>query len=118
MLLHVLGHIESNQRLLSAKEEFRQPPRDLGLANTSRAKEQEATHRPTGSLKSSPATANGAGERSDRFVLADDALVKFLLDPQQFLLFIFLDRGDSYARPSRNHFFNILASDNSCRRIV
>ena len=38
VLLHVLRHVEADERLLVLEQELRQPPRDLGLAHARRAR--------------------------------------------------------------------------------
>src|SRR6267378_1113024 len=113
MLFHELRHIEAYQRLLRTKQKFREAARDFRLANTGRPEEEEAAHRSQGRLESCAAAANGASERGDGFVLADDALVEFRLDAQEFLLFVFFDGSDRYAGPAGDDFFDVFASDNA-----
>jgi len=76
MLLHVFGHIEANQRFFAAKQEFRKPPRDFRLPHAGWPEEQETSNGAAGRLKSGAAAANGASERGNGFVLADDSLVQ------------------------------------------
>ena len=44
--------------------------------------------------------------------------MQFLFDAQQFLLLVFLDGSDRNTGPARNDFFDVLARNNSRRRIV
>src|SRR5712692_1862038 len=118
MLLHELRHVEAYQRLLRTKQKLRQPPGNFRLADAGRPEEEEAAHRTKWRLETRAAAANGAGQRGDGFVLANDALVEFRLDPQQFLLFVFLDGSDADARPTRNNFFNVLAGHDAGRGVV
>ena len=48
VLLHVLGHVETNERVVAAEQEIRQRARQLGLADAGRAQEDEAAHRAIG----------------------------------------------------------------------
>src|SRR6266850_649275 len=118
MLFHELRHIEAYQRLLRTKQKFREAARDFRLANTGRPEEEEAAHRSQGRLESCAAAANGASQRGDGFVLADDALVQFRLDAQKFLLFVFLNGSDADASPARNDFFNVFSGHNARRGVV
>ena len=45
MLLHVLGHVEANERVFAAEEELRQRARELGFADARRPEEHEAADR-------------------------------------------------------------------------
>src|SRR6202035_2018294 len=71
VLLHVFGHVEADQRLLAAEQEFGEAPRDFGFSDAGGAEEQEASDRAARGLESSAAAANGAGQCGNRFVLAD-----------------------------------------------
>src|SRR5713226_2840760 len=118
MLLHVFGHIEAHQGLFAAEEELRQTASYFGLANTGGAEEQEASDRAAGRFESGAAPTNGASESRDGFLLTDDALVQLYFDAQQFLLLVFLDRGDRYARPARNDLFDVFARDDASRGVI
>src|SRR5260370_18019453 len=118
MLFHELQNVESNQRLLRTKEEFRQAARDFSFADAGRPEKEEAAHRARRRLEAGAAAANGAGQGGDGFVLADDALVQFRLDAKEFLLLIFLDGGDADAGPAGNDFFDIFASHDAGGSVV
>jgi hypothetical protein len=60
MLLHVLGHVEADQRIVAAEQEVGQRPRQLGLADAGRTQEDEAADRPVGILQSRARAADGA----------------------------------------------------------
>jgi hypothetical protein len=75
--------------------------------------EQEAAHGAPRSLQPGAAAANRARQGGNGFVLADDALVQLDFDAQQFLLLVFLDRGDGDAGPARDHFFDVFARDDA-----
>src|SRR5579864_7918783 len=46
VLLHVLGHVEANQRVVAAKQEVGQGPRQLGLPDAGWPQEDEAPYGP------------------------------------------------------------------------
>src|SRR5712692_482303 len=118
MLLHELRHVEAYQRLLRTKQKLRQAPGDFRLADAGRPEEEEAAHRTQRRLESRAAATNGAGQRGDGLVLADDALMEFWLDAQKFLLFVFLDGSDADAGPARDDFFNVFAGHDARRGVV
>ncbi len=118
MLLHELGHVEAYQRLLRTKQKFRKAAGNFRLSDTSRPEEKEAAHRTQRGLEARAAAADGASKGSDGPVLADDALVEFRLDAQEFLLFVFLDGSDADAGPARNDLFNVFAGHDARRGVV
>jgi hypothetical protein len=83
VLLHVLGHVEADERALGAEEERGQRARDLGLAHAGGAEEQERAHRAVRVLEAGPRAADGARHRGDRVLLRDDALVQLLFHAQE-----------------------------------
>jgi hypothetical protein len=58
VLLHVLGHVEANQRVVAAEQEVRERARKLRLSDARRAKEDEAAHRPVRILQPGARTAD------------------------------------------------------------
>ena len=46
VLLHVLGHVEADERVVAAEQEVRQRARQLGLADAGRTEEHEAADGP------------------------------------------------------------------------
>src|SRR5712692_10120234 len=118
MLLHKLRHVEAYQRLLRTKQKLRQAPGDFRLADAGRPEEEEAAHRTQRRLETRAAESNGAGQRGDGLVLADDAFVEFRLDAQKFLLFVFLDGSDADSGPARDDFFNVFAGHDARRGVV
>src|ERR1019366_1962715 len=83
MLLHVFAHVEVDQSVLIVKEELGQGLGEFGLAHAGRSEEDERTAGTFGVLQPRAGAANGATQRGNRFVLADDALVEFVLHAQQ-----------------------------------
>src|SRR5690348_9488520 len=109
VLFHEFRHIEANQRFLRPKQEFGQAARDFGFANAGGSKEKEAAHGTHRRFEPGAAAANGARQRGDSLVLADNALVQLRLDAQKLLLLVFLNGSDGDAGPTGNDFFDIFA---------
>ena len=82
-LLHVLGHVHPDERLSVGKEELRQGPRQLGLADSGGAGEDERSDRAVGVLEAGARAPDGARHRHDRLVLADHRGVDLIFHPQQ-----------------------------------
>ena len=85
VLLLVLGHVDADHRVLVVEQELGERARQLGLADAGRAEEDEAAERTVRILQAGAGAADGVGDRRDRLVLADDALVQPLLHPEQLL---------------------------------
>ena len=111
VLLHVLRHVEAHQALLAAEQEAGQRARDFGLADAGGAQEQERSGRTVAGLQAGARTADGAGQRRNRLLLADDALVQLLFDAQQLGDLFFLDGGHGDAGPARHHVFDVVLGD-------
>ncbi len=79
MALHVLGHVDADDRVLGVEEELGERAGELGLADAGRAEEEERADRPVGVGEAGARAADRGGDRLDRLVLADDALVQALL---------------------------------------
>ncbi len=111
MLLHVLRHVEANQALLAAEQERRQSARDFGFADAGGPQEQERSGRAAGRFQPGARTADGARQRRNRFLLADDALVQLVFDAQQLGDLFLFDRRHGHAGPARHHVFDIVLGD-------
>ena len=118
VLLHVLRHVEAHQALLAAEQEAGQRARDFGLADAGRSQEQERAGRTVAGLQAGARTADGARQRRNRLLLADDALVQLFFDAQQLGDLLFLDRGHRDAGPARHHVFDIVLGDAAGGRVV
>src|SRR6266436_6625659 len=118
VLLHELRHVEADERLLRTKQKLRQATRDFGFANAGRPEEEEAAHWAQGRLEPRAAPANGASQRGDGLVLADDALVQLRLNAQQLLLLVFFYGRDANARPARNDLLDVFARDDARGGVV
>src|SRR5260370_42333358 len=83
VLLHELGHVETDQRFLTAEQECRERTGDLRFPDAGGAEEQEGSSRAGARFESSARTANRPGQCGDSFLLADDAFVQLDFDAQQ-----------------------------------
>mmetsp|Transcript_33134 Transcript_33134/g.72240 ORF Transcript_33134/g.72240 Transcript_33134/m.72240 type:complete len:942 (-) Transcript_33134:128-2953(-) len=81
--LHELGHIQPHHGVLRAEVVGRQGLAQLGLADTGGAGEDEAGDGPVGVLQAHAGAADGASNRDNSVLLADDATVESLLHVQQ-----------------------------------
>ena len=85
MLLHVLGHVDPDHRLLVAEEELGEGAGELGLADPGGAEEDERAGRALRVLDPGARAADRFRDGGDRDLLADHPLVEFLLHADQFL---------------------------------
>src|SRR5579863_9826139 len=118
MLLHEFRHIEADQSFLGAEHELRQGAGYFGFANARGTEEQERPNRPVRILQPRAAASDGASQRADGFVLADDSLVQLFFDAEELLGFFFLDRSDGDAGPAGDHVFDVFAADYAGGRFV
>ena len=79
VLLHVLRHVEADQRVVAAEQEIGQRSRQFGLADAGRTEEHEAADRPVRILQAGARAPDRAGDRRDRLLLADHAAVQLAL---------------------------------------
>ena len=113
VLLHVLGHVEADERVVAAEQQVRERPRELGLADAGRAEEQEAADRTRRRLQARARTADGARHRGDRLVLADHARVQLLFHPEQLVALVLVDRGERHAGPLGDDLVDLRPADRS-----
>ena len=83
VFLHVLGHVDRDQRVFVAEHEFGQCFGKQRLTDTGRTGKHEATDRARGIFQSTATAANGFGDRLDGRILADDFLVQFVFHLHQ-----------------------------------
>ncbi len=89
VLLAVLAHVHTDERILVVEEELRQRAGQLRLADAAAAQEDERANGTARVAQARPAAADSVGQRVDRLVLADDALVQPLLHIQELGCFRF-----------------------------
>src|ERR1022692_1296461 len=118
MLLHELRHVEADQSLFRSEHELSQRARHFRLADARRAKEKERANRPVWTLQSCARTPDRTGQRADRFILRNDALVQLFFNAQQLLRLFFFDGSDGNASPARDYIFDVLAAYDTSGRLV
>ncbi len=111
MLLAILTHIDANQSILVAKQEFGQRLGQLSLTNTGAAEEDEGANGPARVAETRAAAADGVGQRGDRLMLANDALVQALFHMQQLLRFRLHHLGHRNTSPGSDDFGNVIGVD-------
>ena len=70
------------------------------------------------SLQARARAADGARQRRDGLLLADDALVQLFFDAQQLGDLFFLDGRHRHAGPARHHVFDVVLGDDAGRGVV
>ncbi len=85
MLLHVLRHVDADQRRVVVEQERRQRLGQLGLADAGRAEEHERADRPVRVLQAGAGAAHRGRDGVTASRLADDALGELVLHAQQLL---------------------------------
>ena len=83
VLLLVFGHIQGNQGVFIAEEEFCQSLRELGLTNTGWTSEDKRATGAARILQTGTGAANRTGESLDSVILTDHALVQLVLHLDQ-----------------------------------
>ena len=111
VLLHVLRHVDADERRLVVEQEFRQRLGQLGLADAGRAKEHERADRPVRILQ----TGAGAPHRVETAFTASAwpmtrlPICSSIL--QQLLALAFEHAVDGNAGPARNNLRNVVGGD-------
>ena len=105
VLLHVLGHVETDQRRLVAEEELGERAGQFGLTDARRAEEDErAADGRLGSLRPARVRRIAWETAAMRVVLTDDPAVELFLHAQELGGLFFGELVDGDARPVRKHF--------------
>ena len=86
----------------------------LGLADAGRAEEQERAGRPVRIRQARARAADRVGDRGDRLVLADHALVQLGFHLQQLVALALHQLGDRDAGGARHHLGDLLGADHAC----
>ena len=88
--LHVLGHVDLDERLLVAEHELGEVAGEVGLADSGGAEENERTDGTTRILEVGATAAQGAGDRDHGLVLTDDAALEFVFHLQELVRLLLL----------------------------
>ena len=109
MLLHVLRHVDADERVLVVEQELGQRLGELGLADAGRPEEHERADRPVGILKTGP------GPPAPRWrppctasVWPTTRLRERLFHLQELLAFAFEHPVDRNAGPARHDLRHVL----------
>ena len=102
MLLHVLRHVEPDDRALVVEHELRERLRELGLPDAGRAEEDERADRTVRVLEAGAGAAERVRDGVDRRLLADDALVQPRLHLHELLHLALEEPVDGDLRPRRH----------------
>ena len=102
-LLHILAHIDLDERLLVAEHLGRELLREHRLANARGADEEERADRAARILQVGAGAAQGAGDRDGGNILADDGLLQLGLHLEQLLVVLLLHSGQRDAGPVGDH---------------
>ena len=107
-LLHVLRHVDLDERVGVSKHELRERARQKRLANAGWAQEDERANRTTGILEVGARTAQRLADGDHRFILTDHLAFEFTLHGQQLLGLLLLHPGERHARPLRNDMHDVV----------
>ena len=108
MLLHVLGHVDADHRVLVVEEELGERPRGLGLPDAGGAEEDERADGPVRILEAGARAAHRGRDGLHRLLLADDALGELLLHREELLDLALHELRDRDAGPLRDHLGDLL----------
>ena len=89
VLLLILGHVDADHRVLVVKQELGESPGQFGFSDARGSEKDEAADRAVRIFQPGAGANDGFGDGRHRFILADDALVQFVFEMQQFLNFAF-----------------------------
>ena len=111
MLLHVLGHVDPDHRVLAVEHELGQRARQLGLADAGGPDEQERADRPVGVLEAGARAPERIRHGLDRLVLADHPRVQALLHVHELLDLALHQARDRDPRPLGDDLRDVLGVD-------
>ena len=99
-LLHVLAHVDADQRRLVGEQELGETACQLGLTDARGPGEHERADWPAGIFEPRATAPNRLRYRSDRLVLADDRLVQLVFHSQETRGLRFLKTRHGNSRPA------------------
>jgi len=118
VLLHELGHVDADHRLLGIEEELGQRLAKLGLAHPGRAEKEERAARTIRVGQTGARAAHGIGYGHHGFVLTDDASVQHVFHAQQLVALAFEHLGDRDTGPLGNHLGDLLVGHLVTQQLV
>ena len=111
VLLHVLRHIDADHAALIIEECLSKGLRELRLADTRRAEEDERTDWAVRILDAGACAQDGLADGLDGFILTDDAGVQHIFEMQQLLALARQHLRHRDARPAADDLCDILFAD-------
>ncbi|MNQ96069.1 hypothetical protein D3C85_1116580 [compost metagenome] len=93
MTLHVLRHINTNDRLLVTKHRFRQRFGKFGFADARRAKKEKRGNRSVGLAKAGSRQTNGIADRENSIFLPNQPITQCVFHIQQLLTLLLRKLG-------------------------
>ncbi len=106
--LHELRHVQLDQRVLGVEQVLREGTRQLGLSDSSGAKEDERPDRPARILQPCARPPHRLRDGDDRVVLTDHPLVQLVLHAEEPRGLLFNQAGDGHARPGGHDLSDVL----------
>ena len=110
-LLHVLGHIDLNDRLLFAEHTFGQRAGEERLADAGGAEEEEGADRATGVLEVGTRPTEGTSDDFAGALLADDGRLQVLLELEELLGLLLLEPVKGHAGPIGDDVEHLIFTD-------
>ena len=118
MLLHVLGHIEADDRLLRAEHRLGKSACKFRLADARRSEEEEGADRTARILNPRTGTPHRLGDRAHRLILTDDTTADVLFESEQTVRFLRRNALYGNSRPLRYNIRNIVLRDDNLRALI
>src|SRR5205085_1600649 len=107
VLLHVLRHVDADERLFVIEHKLRQRSRELCLAHARGAEEHKRCNGPVWVGNARARALYCVGNLFYRLVLANHALLELCLDARELLCLLLEHSRDRYACPARDNTRNI-----------
>jgi len=104
MLLHILAHVNLNERIRISKHKLRQSTRQKSLSNPARTNKDETPHRTIRVFQTASAATDGLRNRTDRLILRNHRFMQLRFQFKQFLRFFFLQPCQRNTRHLAHHF--------------
>ncbi len=108
MLLLIFRHIDTGHHVLVIEEVFGQSFRQLGLADTGSAQENERADRATRVVQAGTRAAHSIGDRRDGLILPYHTVMQLCLEMEQLLLLALHHFVDGDSGPARHNVSDIL----------
>ena len=107
----IFRHIDANHVFLVIEHELGQRAGQLGFADSGGTEKNKRADGPVRIFEAGAGANHRVGDGVHGLVLADDALVQMIGEPQQFFFFAFEQSRNRNAGPARHHRRNIVLVD-------